>query len=509
MGKSRSYFARSVKRISLALALIAAGIISCPAAQAELSSAHSSVVTPEAKLNSSMSAWLSQARLQNSLVAVEVMQIPSGKVLFSANGNRRMVPASVAKVLTTACAFDRLGGDYRYSTQLMVHGEIQDDTIHGDLQLHGSQDPSLQYQDVRELFNQLKIKKIKKIDGNVRIAAAPAGGDYFFPGWLAEDWGQEWMPVSSDLVLDRNIAASADPGRGMPSTTSFGERNNNALISSLLLASELAPGWAIYDVDKAMVQAVRANGSGGLVIANPSIYHQALLEFLLKSLGVRINRQSPVVQESHVVSAHLSAPLSAIIKHTLHLSDNLYAQQLLRTIAATSHRKSASTSLEEIGLQEIGSWLNGLGVKSSEVVLVDGCGLSRKNCISPHALNMVFKHVAAAGFNSPYMELLKQLGSPSEGEFRFKTGSMDSVRTVSGVLRTAHGDLLAVTAMVNGHESSIRNLRALLDELAGILGTLPRLTNSSSSESVQLPVQAKPVFKNTVAKPRRSKKRRH
>jgi D-alanyl-D-alanine carboxypeptidase/D-alanyl-D-alanine-endopeptidase (penicillin-binding protein 4) len=60
----------------------------------------------------------------------------SGRLLADVNGRRPRVPASNQKLISTAFALDRLGPDYRLSTQLWRLGD-------GTLRLTGQGDPDL------------------------------------------------------------------------------------------------------------------------------------------------------------------------------------------------------------------------------------------------------------------------------------------------------------------------------------------------------------------------------
>lgn len=458
----------------------------------------------EARISSVVSSWLKRPELQSCQVGVEIMHLPSGQILYSYNGSRRFVPASTAKVFVTACALDKLGGLFKYQTLLQAQGEIKGDQIKGDLVIVPAEDPSFEFQNLRDLVSVLRDRKIKRIDGAVKIASVAGGLDYFFPGWLAEDWGQEWMPVSSSLVIDRNVAPSADSGRGVMRTAAAVAPENDSLINTLLAAADLAPGWAKCDPVNSLIQVVRSTGSAGLVVTNPTTYNLVLFKSLLRSMGIRFSDSSHQGSKTQMLAEHLSQPLTLIIRHTLRLSDNFYAQQLLRTLGLSANTgRSSITNLEERGLRQIHDWLAGIGVKPAEVVLMDACGLSRKDGVTPHSLNMVLKHMSGEKLEGSYLDLMKAGGAPSGGNFRFKTGTMDSVRCISGVLRTASGDYLAVTAMINGAEPSSGSVKGALGSLTNTLLALPPLGLAGASAK-SLPVSSV----NTIA-PRPVPHRRH
>ncbi|MBX9685085.1 MAG: D-alanyl-D-alanine carboxypeptidase [Candidatus Obscuribacterales bacterium] len=437
--------------------------------------------------------WLKRPELQHSLVGLEILHIPSNQVLFSFNGRKRFVPASTTKVYSTACAMDTLGANYTFSTKLKAYGKIEGSRLNGSLYIEPSQDPTLKTADLRALLSVLQEKGIKTIEGKVDVIGIPGGGDRFCSEWLLEDWGQDWMPVPSDLVLDGNIARK-DPARGYPLISYTVSKDQNALTSSLLNSAQ-GPAWVCFHPGSKTMQFWHPNGPlvGGQIVGNPGEYNLAAVQSIIKSMGIKIKDKTiplDVLSETPtLLGEHHSRPLSEIIKYCLKESDNLYAQQLLRTLGnlpAVSKNVEKAT-LEERGLARINQWLLAMGVAPGEVFLWDGCGLSRKNCFTPHALNLVHRHMAGATLKSAYLDVMPLNGDENtpNGSFRYKTGTMDSVRSISGVLITGGGEALAVTVMVNDHSPSIRDVRA---SMSGMLSHLQSLGALHLPESPVRPI---------------------
>src|SRR5690606_14630966 len=75
---------------------------------------------------------------------VMITSLTRGDTLFSRNAGQLLRPASTLKLFTAALAFDRLGTDYQFSTDILRDGDISSDgTLHGNLILRGDGDPSL------------------------------------------------------------------------------------------------------------------------------------------------------------------------------------------------------------------------------------------------------------------------------------------------------------------------------------------------------------------------------
>ncbi len=471
-----------------------------------------------------LSNWLKAPVLKQSQVGVELMDLPSGQILFSSNGNKRFTPASTAKVFTTACALDTLGADFRYRTYLEAYGPIKKDRLAGDLVIVPSQDPTFETGNLCQLLSGLAAKKIKYIDGRVELAPVPGGYDQFNTSWLAEDWGQEWMPVSSNLVLDRNIAPGRDPGRGIPAIDMSRDDTRSALLGSLLRC-DMAPGWVYMDTATRTARVSRSSAptisaAASLVVANPDDYNLSVAQTIMHGMGIRYKTSQPSLhanESPQVVAEYYSKPVTEIIRECLKESDNLYAQQLLRTIGWKTRgaRVPDTTTLEEGGLLHLRQWLTSLGVSREDVVLVDGCGLSRKNCVTPHSLNCVVKHMAGKDLHGVYIELLRLEGT-NGSFFRYKTGAMDSVRTVTGLIHTAGGNTLALTVMVNGHLPQIGPVRSCIYSLTSQLEAMPAYhlagapVQEAPSESVApepARTQSKQSAGQSTSRPRRHKRR--
>ncbi|MBA3857002.1 MAG: D-alanyl-D-alanine carboxypeptidase/D-alanyl-D-alanine-endopeptidase [Cyanobacteria bacterium PR.3.49] len=445
-------------------------------------------------ISNAVNSWLKRHELRNSQVAVEVMDFSTGNVVCSVQGEKRFTPASTAKVFSTACAFETLGGNYRYSTAIAGSADIKDGKVKGDIYLMPSQDPTLTYGDLMRLFGELAGKGVKNVEGNLKLSPIANGGDHFVPSFLNEDWGQEWMPVSSDLVVDSNIFG----GGNLPNSAKLLEIDASQELNShskSIMRQDLYPGWMVYDDRTNTARAYRgypvASGKGPLVVGNPTVFNLALARSAAKNAGIKFgNKKYETGVSMNILVEHKSEPLSKIIQRCLHQSDNLYAQQLLRSVAVSAESKGNDhPTLEEKGLARMKGWLASFGVTLYEVVLKDGCGLSRKDCVTPHSLNMVLRHMLSKYGEGGYVSLLKggevKHGQKS-GSWKFKTGAMDSVRCITGVLKNSGGQSLLVTIMVNGHAPGVGDVRtsigALVSTLAGTQMQAPEETKSQAKQ---------------------------
>src|SRR5580704_3339621 len=80
----------------------------------------------------------------NAFAGLQVVSLPTGRVLYERNQDRLFTPASNMKLFTTALALVRLGPQYRFKTQIGADTPIDaDGTLASDLVLAGGGDPTL------------------------------------------------------------------------------------------------------------------------------------------------------------------------------------------------------------------------------------------------------------------------------------------------------------------------------------------------------------------------------
>jgi D-alanyl-D-alanine carboxypeptidase/D-alanyl-D-alanine-endopeptidase (penicillin-binding protein 4) len=137
------------------------------------------------------------------------------------------------------------------------------------------------------------------------------------------------------------------------------------------------------------------------------------------------------------------------------LSQNLYAETLLRAMGDGEVRETAS------GREAALAVLDGWQVDRLDVLLADGSGLSRYDLITASALAIVLARVAADATMGPTFEASlpvagqdgtlagRMAGTRAEGNARAKTGSFSNARALAGYVRTADGERLAFAMMAN------------------------------------------------------------
>ena len=96
-------------------------------------------------LGDKLKSLLLKNRYPLSNVGVMLKNLDKDSVVVSLNNDAPFNPASVAKLLTAAMAFDKLGAGYTYKTRVYMDGTFNADSgiCNGNLYIKGSGDPSM------------------------------------------------------------------------------------------------------------------------------------------------------------------------------------------------------------------------------------------------------------------------------------------------------------------------------------------------------------------------------
>jgi D-alanyl-D-alanine carboxypeptidase/D-alanyl-D-alanine-endopeptidase (penicillin-binding protein 4) len=136
---------------------------------------------------------------------------------------------------------------------------------------------------------------------------------------------------------------------------------------------------------------------------------------------------------------------------------NLYAESLCKRLGFATTGQPGSW---ENGTAALGQFLKDAGVSEAEFHLDDGCGLSKENVISPHAINRVLAYDFHSANRAKFIDTLAIAGVDGTLEDRFrgsdlkgrvfgKSGYVSGVRSLSGFLKAKDGHFYAFSILMN------------------------------------------------------------
>src|SRR4051794_29263324 len=95
------------------------------------------------KLSSAIKTLLADSQCRHSIISLYVVDSKSGKTIFTRNSTSGLPAGSCQKIITSVAAFELLGKDYNYKTQLAYDGKIENGRLNGNIIIKGSGDPTL------------------------------------------------------------------------------------------------------------------------------------------------------------------------------------------------------------------------------------------------------------------------------------------------------------------------------------------------------------------------------
>lgn len=413
-----------------------------------------------------------------------------GEILEGYNSQKLIIPASNQKLLTTAAFLDAFGSDFRFQTNIYGRGFLKDSIWTGDLIIKGSGDPSIngfhyggdRYFVFKQLLGQLKASGINAIDGNMIADVSLFDADYYPKGW---DWydfsfyyGVQISPLSfNNNAVDLEVLADGETGdipaiSWFPDSTNYVQFINRQVISDPHLKYDEYYRRAL-GTNKIMLASSLPKGyfeTESLSVENPPMFFLHSFSDYLNENGISFNGElrvshHPVVDdEMDVLATHLSPDLAELVEWINKESDNFYAEMLLKTLSAK--RGDEPGSFED-GVLQVKQILSKFGVDTSYVLMNDGSGLANGNFTQTAIISEVLqkmmthpefesfrKSMSVAGIDGTIAYRMKN--TPMYGNFRGKSGYVSGVRTLSGYLRAASGEMLIVSIATNHFAGKIR-----------------------------------------------------
>ncbi|MEG3913455.1 D-alanyl-D-alanine carboxypeptidase/D-alanyl-D-alanine-endopeptidase [Microcoleus sp. w1-18aA5] len=468
-------------------------ILGRPSAVAAQTSAVAGDICP-GELGAQVDAIANRPEFSRSRWGILIQPLSSTTTLYSRDAQKYFIPASNAKLLTTAAALQKLGADFRIKTSV-YSGE------NGSLYVAGRGDPSIAEAQLKSLAQQLKQRGISQVNQLI-------GDDSYFqgsavnPNWEWEDAQAGYGAPINSLIFNQNaIDLLLSPqALGQPLKVTFAEpklanqwqvQNNSVTVAEN--ESEFIEVGREFDRPIIRVSGQLKVGaepeSAYVAVVNPANNFLQYFQQALAAEGIPV-KQALVASASSNLNQELatveSPPLAELVRETNRESNNLYAEVLLRLLGKVTDKVPVpQEDTGESGLKEVKAVLTQLGVNPNSYILADGSGLSRHNLITPEALVQTLRFMANSPTASIYRQSLPIAGESGTLKNRFnttpnrvimqaKTGTMSGVSALSGYIEVPNYEPLVFSIIVNQSDLSTAKMRSATDEIVLLLNRLRR-----------------------------------
>jgi len=414
-------------------------------------------------------ARLAAARIPADAAAVVVMPVGEGTLRWSANAARPMNPASTMKIVTTYSALHLLGPAYTFRTEVLADGPQAGEVLRGELYVRGGGDPHLVVENLWQLLNRLRGFGIRDIRGDLvldKTLFEPLAHD---PGQFDGEEGRAYNVGPDALLVNfKSIALTFVP-------------DTAARVARVMVVPEVAGmkyprmvpvveggcgDWRSRlkaDINDPMN--IRIGGSYPLACGERAIYlgalgHTNYFAAVFRALWERQGgswtgkvREGAVPSTARLIAAQESEPLSSLVRDINKFSNNVMTQQLFLTMGAAGGEPGNPAR----GAAAVRGLLATRGIAAPELVLENGCGLSRVERISAATLGNVLFDAWNSQWMSEFMASLPISGvdgtmkarNVSPGAAHMKTGMLEDTRAVAGYVQAASGRRYVVVAIIN------------------------------------------------------------
>lgn len=459
----------------------------------------------KAQTHPAVGKFLNAPHMRGASVSFMIKDVHADSVVFSLDADREVIPASVMKTVTTATALELLGECFRYETAVMYDGDIRDSVLYGNIYIRGSGDPTTGSAAVEtgrdkiidEWISAIKGTGIRKITGAVIADESIFDTEGVSMKWLREDLGSYYGQGCYGLnIYDNRYTLFLNTGEpdGKPVIERSEPDMSSIVFRNYLTAKKTDADSSYitglpYSTERYLYGVVPANRTGYKLhgdIPEPALFLAGHVAEKLKNEGLEIAEDPTCYRilsqagkwenrERKIITTSYSPPLKDIIRTTNHVSHNLYADALLKTVGLQYQSDDVLSSFGK-GIRTLHEYWKEKGLETSSLWMFDGSGLAPADKVTAGFLCELLSYMATkskaadvfinslprAGMDGTAANMLK--GSALHGKARLKSGSMSRVRSYAGYV-TKDGRLYAVVILINNFSCKQNRMKADIEDL--------------------------------------------
>ncbi len=438
------------------------------------------------KLNTAWQNFMADGQLQYSMAGICVMDAQTGKIIFGRNENIGMAPASTQKIFTSVAAFEALGKDYRYQTNIGYTGNKMGRKLLGDLIVEGSGDPtfgSFRYSSTKGNAQIATIASALKQNGIDTIAGKIIESDKGFDlnpvpqDWMWGDMGNyygagHWALNWAENQYDIHLSSGASGSLTTIKKIDIEDQENIKFFHNEVISGDANTGdgtiiytapFSPFKVIQGEISSNRSNFppiSGSFSFADRNAL--TIINDVLKAKGVVVSGNiqpisNRLIEPDSMVnnikaSTHLvtimSPSLDSIVYWFLKKSINLYGEGLLRTIGLEKEGFGSTQN----GLKWIDSfYTTHIDIRAKH--MRDGSGLSPTNRVTPTALVLALQLAKTKNWFPYFYDAL-----PSYNGMKLKSGTIHRTKCYAGYHTSKDGKQYIVSLMVNNYNGDTSSL---------------------------------------------------
>lgn len=378
---------------------------------------------PEAKGSLDFTASLNDL-VSRSPADTCLMVNVDGETVYAHQPTRPLIPASNQKLLTSVGLLDLVGADTRYSTEVRTTDpDLTDGVVNGDLYVVGGGDPSIS------------------------------------ANWWAARFShqpQVYTPVESIADAIAATGITGITGRVVGDESRYdGQRYVASWKPNYITDNEAGPLSALATND-----GFESSQAGTFRSADPARHTAAVLTTMLRDRGLTVVGEGTSGVAPGGAAALTSVTSPAVrdhIRQILRYSDNTASELQLKELGFRFKDEGSTAA----GASAVAGVLDGRGLPTAGVSVIDGSGLDRANQVTCELLVTLLDEVGVGGVIDQGLAVGARVGTlrktwtenRPQGRIRAKTGSLDGVRSLSGFMAGPEGEAITFAYLQNNYST--------------------------------------------------------
>ncbi|MBN1398841.1 MAG: D-alanyl-D-alanine carboxypeptidase/D-alanyl-D-alanine-endopeptidase [Bacteroidetes bacterium] len=451
---------------------------------------------PVEQLKHNIDSLLSDTLFIPSNVCIKVVSLDKNDTLYERNSSLLMNPGSNIKLITSAAALSVLDTNCQFKTTVSFESVPVNGILKGNVYLKGYGNPVLTSSDIECFADAVRTRGVNEIKGNIVVDDSFFDDKYWGAGWVWDDESDSDAPQINPLSVNNNcvrISLLGDLDAVYPFTepkTNFVKIINDAKLTADSVRVPLKIKRSCYGNENTILiegEVLKSKRpSMKIPVCSPEYYTGTLFKESLERAGVIVRgrvAEGCLPPGAREIVLH-SQPIAGIITNMNKISDNLSAENLLKTMGAVKYGVPGSA---EKGILAVNRFLSDLNMDTSKFSIVDGSGVSRYNLLSAdqivqflsamynqHKLFPIFYNSLPVAGNDG--TLTRRMNSyPAANNLHAKTGTLNGVSCLSGYVISRDGEMLAFSILMQNFISPLSCYTMIQDKIAGLLAEFSRI----------------------------------
>lgn len=429
----------------------------------------------------------------------------SGKIIYEYNADRSLCPASSLKIVTTGVALTTVGGGYSFPTILQYSGNVNPATrtLNGNIYIRGSGDPTLgsnnfgcntYYNILQRWLLAIRNLGIDSINGSIIGDGEIFDYDAIPGGWAWEDVELDYGAAPSGLSFRDNcydIRVTAGGGAYIDPPVPEIKALSSVIFNGGIYNSYAYAAGPPFSPYRLLRGEVRYAGTFCAPVSDPAYFCAYSLYRYLEKNKIHVSDSATTVRRLKILgnnakperkSIHTtySPSVAGIVHYTNHVSQNMYAETLLKLISVVKNSYGSTLG----GVNAIYKYWSDKNIDMRGFYMCDGSGLSRANAVTPRQLTYMLVSYAndSVIFRTFYNSLpvygKSVLANDTSStpiaklNIHAKGGYMSRVRSLVGYIRNKNNKLLVFSMIINNQEFAWFNLMSRFERILRIISQL-------------------------------------